>query len=165
MQSKSDCKMYFIIMSNVFHTEYEIHQRYDLKGSLYKRSTPPLYIYYSILSLVWTKVWHARIWTFSRRESSCRWILRSAKSSSSSWTVMYSSLPRTTSSIIVCWWAFTTSKVPKSIVFNSYAWRIRCVCSIGELFRTIPARWSDADEIAPRHTIVLLWHHWYPYQL
>ena len=32
--------MYFIIMSNVFHTPYEIHQRYDLKGSLYKRSTP-----------------------------------------------------------------------------------------------------------------------------
>jgi 1-phosphatidylinositol-4-phosphate 5-kinase len=36
-------KIYFIIMSNVFHTPYEIHQRYDLKGSLYKRSTPQEY--------------------------------------------------------------------------------------------------------------------------
>jgi hypothetical protein len=38
--SSKEYKIYFIIMSNVFHTPYEIHHRYDLKGSLYKRSTP-----------------------------------------------------------------------------------------------------------------------------
>jgi 1-phosphatidylinositol-4-phosphate 5-kinase len=32
-------RIYFIIMSNVFHTPKEIHERFDLKGSLYKRET------------------------------------------------------------------------------------------------------------------------------
>lgn len=32
-------KIYFIIMSNVFQTPKEIHERYDLKGSKYKRFT------------------------------------------------------------------------------------------------------------------------------
>lgn len=31
--------VYFIIMSNVFHTRKEIHERFDLKGSLYKRTS------------------------------------------------------------------------------------------------------------------------------
>lgn len=30
-----DKNIYFVIMSNVFHTEHEIHRRYDIKGSLY----------------------------------------------------------------------------------------------------------------------------------
>ncbi len=32
-------KIYIIIMSNVFHTSKEIHLRYDIKGSTYKRFT------------------------------------------------------------------------------------------------------------------------------
>lgn len=32
-------KIYIIIMSNVFHTSKEIHERYDIKGSTYKRFT------------------------------------------------------------------------------------------------------------------------------
>ena len=32
-------KIYFIIMSNVFQTPKEIHERYDIKGSRYKRYT------------------------------------------------------------------------------------------------------------------------------
>lgn len=36
-----DRKIYFIIMSNVFNTQHEIHIRYDIKGSLYNRTTPP----------------------------------------------------------------------------------------------------------------------------
>jgi len=35
--------IYFIIMSNVFHTRKEIHERFDLKGSLYKRTTKDTY--------------------------------------------------------------------------------------------------------------------------
>lgn len=31
--------IYFVIMSNIFSTSKEIHVRYDLKGSLYKRET------------------------------------------------------------------------------------------------------------------------------
>ena len=31
-------KVYFIIMNNLFNSELEIHKRYDLKGSTYKRS-------------------------------------------------------------------------------------------------------------------------------
>lgn len=31
--------IYFVIMSNVFNTSKEIHERFDLKGSLYKRET------------------------------------------------------------------------------------------------------------------------------
>jgi len=34
--------IYFVIMSNVFHTSKEIHERFDLKGSLYKRETNDL---------------------------------------------------------------------------------------------------------------------------
>ncbi|KAM3133933.1 hypothetical protein pb186bvf_013899 [Paramecium bursaria] len=36
-----DKKQYFVIMSNVFKSYHEIHQRYDIKGSLYNRTTPP----------------------------------------------------------------------------------------------------------------------------
>ena len=35
----SEQKLYFVIMANVFYTDKEIHERYDIKGSLYKRST------------------------------------------------------------------------------------------------------------------------------
>jgi len=31
--------IYFVIMGNVFNTKKEIHKRYDLKGSMYKRYT------------------------------------------------------------------------------------------------------------------------------
>ena len=31
--------IYFVIMKNVFFTAEEIHKRYDLKGSTYKRYT------------------------------------------------------------------------------------------------------------------------------
>ena len=34
---------YFIIMGNVFNTGHEIHKRYDIKGSLFNRSTPTKY--------------------------------------------------------------------------------------------------------------------------
>ena len=30
-------RVYFVIMSNIFNTRKEIHERFDLKGSLYKR--------------------------------------------------------------------------------------------------------------------------------
>lgn len=30
-------KIYFVIMGNIFNTVLEIHKRYDIKGSLYKR--------------------------------------------------------------------------------------------------------------------------------
>lgn len=33
-------KIYFVIFNNLFQTYKEIHKRYDLKGSLYKRTTP-----------------------------------------------------------------------------------------------------------------------------
>ena len=36
-------KLYIVIMSNVFNTPCEIHQRFDLKGSLYKRTTTKTY--------------------------------------------------------------------------------------------------------------------------
>jgi|688.fasta_scaffold722283_1 1-phosphatidylinositol-4-phosphate 5-kinase len=32
-------RIYFVVMSNVFNTNLDIHQRYDLKGSLYGRFT------------------------------------------------------------------------------------------------------------------------------
>lgn len=32
-------KFYFLIMENIFNTQQEIHTRYDIKGSLYKRET------------------------------------------------------------------------------------------------------------------------------
>ena len=35
-------KVYIIIMSNVFHTSKEIHERYDIKGSTYNRLTKDL---------------------------------------------------------------------------------------------------------------------------
>ena len=38
-------KLYIIIMSNVFHTSKEIHERYDLKGSTYKRKTKEKYYF------------------------------------------------------------------------------------------------------------------------
>ena len=41
-KSKSKLKgkrIYFIIMSNVFNSPNEIHERFDLKGSLFKRET------------------------------------------------------------------------------------------------------------------------------
>lgn len=31
--------IYFIIMENILNTDKVIHERYDLKGSLYKRKT------------------------------------------------------------------------------------------------------------------------------
>ncbi len=34
-------KIYFVIFNNLFQTYKEIQVRYDLKGSLYKRTTPP----------------------------------------------------------------------------------------------------------------------------
>eukprot|EP01017_Pseudomicrothorax_dubius_P003430 TRINITY_DN10491_c0_g1_i1.p1 TRINITY_DN10491_c0_g1~~TRINITY_DN10491_c0_g1_i1.p1 ORF type:complete len:249 (+),score=61.19 TRINITY_DN10491_c0_g1_i1:65-811(+) len=34
-----DRKIYFVVMSNVFHTGREIHERFDLKGSTYGRLT------------------------------------------------------------------------------------------------------------------------------
>lgn len=37
-------KIYIIIMSNVFHTSKEIHERYDIKGSSYKRFTKEMYL-------------------------------------------------------------------------------------------------------------------------
>ena len=37
--------IYFVIMSNVFQTRKEIHERYDIKGSLYKRTTLEKYFY------------------------------------------------------------------------------------------------------------------------
>ena len=33
--------MYFVIFNNLFQTYKEINQRYDIKGSLYGRKTPP----------------------------------------------------------------------------------------------------------------------------
>ncbi len=39
-KKKKEDKIYFVIMSNVFQTKLEINYRYDLKGSLYKRTTP-----------------------------------------------------------------------------------------------------------------------------
>lgn len=36
---KSQETIYFVIMNNVFETKKEIHVRYDLKGSSYKRET------------------------------------------------------------------------------------------------------------------------------
>ncbi|KAF7456517.1 Phosphatidylinositol-4-phosphate 5-kinase [Cryptosporidium felis] len=35
-------KIFFIVMENIFHTPVEIHRRYDIKGSLVGRSTPPI---------------------------------------------------------------------------------------------------------------------------
>lgn len=34
-------KLYFVVMGNMFNTPYEIHRRYDLKGSWVGRHTPP----------------------------------------------------------------------------------------------------------------------------
>jgi len=34
-------KLYFVVMANMFNTPYEIHRRYDLKGSWVGRHTPP----------------------------------------------------------------------------------------------------------------------------
>ena len=31
--------IYFVVMENIFNTDKQIHQTYDLKGSLYKRET------------------------------------------------------------------------------------------------------------------------------
>lgn len=36
---KTERKLYFCIMNNIFHTSREIHKRYDLKGSTQGRST------------------------------------------------------------------------------------------------------------------------------
>ncbi|CAD8133808.1 unnamed protein product [Paramecium octaurelia] len=37
--SISGRKIFFIVMGNVFKTEYQIHKKYDIKGSTYKRTT------------------------------------------------------------------------------------------------------------------------------
>lgn len=37
----SDRKLYFVVMGNMFNTPFEIHRRYDLKGSWVGRETPP----------------------------------------------------------------------------------------------------------------------------
>jgi len=37
--SRTKKKLYFVIMANVFHTNKEIHVRYDLKGSTQGRIT------------------------------------------------------------------------------------------------------------------------------
>ena len=42
---KKEKVVYFVIMSNVFSMNQEIHVRYDLKGSLYKRETLETYIF------------------------------------------------------------------------------------------------------------------------
>ena len=40
MKSKSKSeKIYFVVMVNIFCTEFQIKERYDLKGSLYGRSS------------------------------------------------------------------------------------------------------------------------------
>merc|ERR1712087_276748 len=38
---QSISKLYFVVMSNMFNTPFEIHRRYDLKGSWVGRMTPP----------------------------------------------------------------------------------------------------------------------------
>ncbi len=44
MQGKFLSKsIYFIVMENIFFTNLEIDECYDLKGSLYKRETPEKY--------------------------------------------------------------------------------------------------------------------------
>jgi 1-phosphatidylinositol-4-phosphate 5-kinase len=35
----NDDKIYFIVMGNIFKTDLLIHKKYDIKGSLYKRTT------------------------------------------------------------------------------------------------------------------------------
>lgn len=42
-------KLYFVIMNNVFETPKEIHERYDIKGSSYKRTTDPQKVYLSFI--------------------------------------------------------------------------------------------------------------------
>ena len=37
----NDRKIKFIVMANSFKTDLDIHRRYDLKGSKYKRTTKP----------------------------------------------------------------------------------------------------------------------------
>ncbi len=38
-KSSKEDDIYFVIMENIFSTRREIHERYDLKGSTYKRFT------------------------------------------------------------------------------------------------------------------------------
>merc|ERR1712087_995848 len=37
---QSISKLYFVVMANMFNTPFEIHRRYDLKGSWVGRTTP-----------------------------------------------------------------------------------------------------------------------------
>lgn len=38
-KARREKQIYFVIMSNVFSIRKEIHERYDIKGSLYKRTS------------------------------------------------------------------------------------------------------------------------------